>query len=402
MRSPHTERSQRSVKVHGQQRMIRCSIYRGGTSKGLYLLENDLPRDPATRDRVILALYGSPDRRQIDGLGGADPLTSKVAIISRSNRAGIDVEYTFGQVGIATACIDYNGNCGNILAGVGPFAVDEGLVNALEPVTPVCIFNTNTQKTIKAHVPVVDGKAAVIGDYAMPGVPGGGACIPLDFLDPAGAVTGELLPTGCAMNTLGIEGFGPVDVSLVDAGNPVVFVRARDVGMRGSEPPDEIEQNPALLRTLEKIRGTAADLICVPQGSAMKSDAVPKIIVVAPRQTYQTADSRIVRADEMDLLARALSMQHAHKAYPITGAICTAVAAGVEGTIPWEVTSGADLDRICIGHPMGVLQIEVIMERSDDGAYDVERATLARTSRRLMSGYAYLPSLVWIGQPVAD
>lgn len=384
--------------MYGQQRMIRCSIYRGGTSKGIYLLDNDLPRDPATRDRVILALYGSPDPRQINGLGGADPLTSKVAIVSRSDRAGMDVDYTFGQVGITVPHIDYSGNCGNISAGVGPFAIDEGLVKAVEPVTSVRIFNTNTRKVIVAHVPVVDGKAAVEGDYAMAGVPGSGARILLDFMKPAGAVTGKLLPTDQTRDVITIEGYGSLSVSIVDAGNPVVFVRAEDVGMRGSELPSEIECDPTLLGTLEQIRRAVAEMIGLVKevrGVREISRAVPKIIMVASRQTYHTSDGCEVNADEVSLVARAMSMQRAHKAYPITGAICTAVAASLEGTVPWEVASGSESGRVCIGHPMGVLLAEVKMEQKGDG-YHVERVALARTSRRLMTGYAYIPNSVWM------
>lgn len=385
--------------MYGQQTMIRCSIYRGGTSKGVYLLDSDLPCDPATRDRVILALYGSPDPRQIDGLGGADPLTSKVAIVSRSDRAGVDVDYTFGQVNITTPHIDYSGNCGNISSGVGPFAIDEGLVKVVEPVTLVRIFNTNTGKLILAHVPVVGGKAAVEGDCVIAGVPGSGARILLDFLEPKGAVTGKLLPTGRARDTITIGGYDSLNVSIVDAGNPVVFVRAEDLGIRGSELPDEIESDPALLTALEQIRSTAAEMIGLVEevgGVREVSKAVPKIIVVAPPQNYHTSNGREVNADAVNLVARAMSMQRAHKAYPITGAICTAVAVLMEGTVPWEVASGLKSGRVCIGHPMGVLSAEVLMERKRD-SYHVESVTLARTARRLMTGYAYVPNSVWRG-----
>ena len=387
------------MKIYAEQEMIRCSIYRGGTSKGTYLLESDLPRDPAARDLVILAIYGSPDPRQIDGLGGADPLTSKVAIVSRSDRAGVDIDYTFGQVSITTPHIDYSGNCGNISAGVGPFAIDEGLVKVVEPITSVHIFNTNTEKLILAHVPVVGGKAAVEGDCVIAGVPGSGACIRLDFLNPEGAVTGKLLPTGRTRDTIAIEGYGSLEVSIVDAGNPVVFVRAQDMGMRGSELPDEIGPNLALLTALEQIRSSVAEMIGLVEevrGIKEVRKAVPKIIIVASPQDYHTADGREVNADEVNLVARAMSMQRVHKAYPITGAICTAVAALMEGTVPWEVASGLKSGRVCIGHPMGVLPAEVIiMERKRDG-YHVERVTLSRTARRLMTGYAYVPNSVWM------
>ena len=181
---------------------IRTAIIRGGTSKGLYLMENELPKDPVRRDQVILALYGSPDARQIDGLGGADPLTSKVAIIKPSLREDADIDYTFGQVSIEQPLVDYNSNCGNISSGVGPFAIDEGLVPAVEPITTVRIFNTNTQKIIEAEVPVRDGKALTEGDCVIPGVPGSGAKIMLNFLDSGGSKTGKLLPTGNPRDTI--------------------------------------------------------------------------------------------------------------------------------------------------------------------------------------------------------
>src|SRR5437867_3203714 len=175
---------------------IKVAIIRGGTSKGVYLLADDLPKDHAIRDKVILSIFGSPDPRQIDGLGGADPLTSKVAIIARSNRPDADVDYTFGYVGIDTAAVDYHGNCGNISQGVGPFAVDEGLVRVTEPITRVRIFNTNTQKIIEAEVPVTDGRALTEGDVVLHGVPGSGAGIVMNFVNAAGSKTGKLLPTG--------------------------------------------------------------------------------------------------------------------------------------------------------------------------------------------------------------
>src|SRR5579862_1583024 len=175
---------------------IRAAVIRGGTSKGVYLLAQDLPRDPALRDKVILAIFGSPDSRQINGLGGADPLTSKVAIIGRSSRADADVDYTIGYVGVDTAVVDYEGNCGNISQGVGPFAVDEGLVPVVEPFTVVRIFNTNTKKIIEAEVPVCGGRAVTEGDFVAEGVPGTGAKIVMNFVNSAGSKTGKLLPTG--------------------------------------------------------------------------------------------------------------------------------------------------------------------------------------------------------------
>lgn len=216
---------------------IPCVIMRSGTSKGIYLLSNDLPEDPEPRDKVILSIFGSPDSRQIDGLGGADPLTSKLAIISVSDREDADIDYTFGQVEIKKPYVDYSSNCGNISAGVGPFAIQQGLVRAVEPVTTVRIYNTNTKKVFVAEVPVKNGKPQVKGGYKVDGVPGTGARIGINMAGTIGAKTGRLLPTGNAMDTLDIKGFGLLPVSMLDAGSPMVFVRAKDLGLKGTESP---------------------------------------------------------------------------------------------------------------------------------------------------------------------
>ncbi|MBN1318755.1 MAG: PrpF protein, partial [Anaerolineales bacterium] len=220
-----------------EQKRIRCAFMRGGTSRGLFVMRNELPADPVMRDKVILRMYGSPDIRQIDGMGGADSLTSKLAIIGPPTRTDADVDYTFAQVSITKPLVDYKGNCGNISSAVGPFAIDQGLVEPVEPVTTVRIHQTNTDKLIIAQVPVVNGMARVEGDYKIDGVPGTGARIGLDFSDTAGAVTGSLLPTGHPMDRMDVPGVGPIDMTIVDAANPCVFVRAADLGIRGTETP---------------------------------------------------------------------------------------------------------------------------------------------------------------------
>jgi methylitaconate Delta-isomerase len=241
------------------QLQVPCVFMRGGTSRGAYLWAQDLPTDPDERDRLILAIYGSPDARQIDGLGGADPLTSKVAILGPSSRPDADVDYTFGQVGINSASIDYQPNCGNISAGVGPYAIERGLVPAVSPVTRVRIYNTNTRKVIVAEVPVRDGRVEVEGDCTIDGVPGTGARILLDFLDSGGAATGRLLPTVRPRDTVSLAG-RDYTVSLVDAANPYVFVRAESVGLVGTELAERVNSDPELLTLLENIRGSAAKL----------------------------------------------------------------------------------------------------------------------------------------------
>ncbi|MGI6423656.1 MAG: PrpF domain-containing protein [Tepidanaerobacteraceae bacterium] len=247
--------------MHPQMNKFRVAIYRGGTSKGIFINRNQLPKDPLKRDRIINAIFGSPDLRQIDGLGGADVLTSKLAIIGPSTRPDADIDYTFAQVSFETEFVDYSGNCGNISSAVGPYAIDEGFVDPVEPITKVKIHLTNTGNIIVAEVPVVDGKASVEGDCKIDGVPGTGSKIMLDFSDLAGAFTGNLLPTGNAKDVLDLPGYGKFTVSIVDAANPLVFIRAEELGLTGTETADEIETDKALMEKIERIRGAVAEKI---------------------------------------------------------------------------------------------------------------------------------------------
>jgi methylitaconate Delta-isomerase len=238
---------------------LRCSILRGGTSRGVFFHMDDLPGDRGAVEPVLLNVFGSPDVRQIDGLGGATSQTSKAAMIGPPSRPEADVDYTFAQVSIATPLVDWGGNCGNLSSAVGPFAIDQGLVAAREGVTTVRIHNTNTAKLIIVSVPVRDGRALVEGGYAIPGVPGTGARIDLEFLDPAGSATGALLPTGRPVDEVALADGREVRVSVVDAANPVAFVLASELGMRGSESPAEIERRADVTGALEEIRGIVAE-----------------------------------------------------------------------------------------------------------------------------------------------
>lgn len=382
-----------------QQRRIRCVLMRGGTSRGLYVMRNELPQDPTLRDRVILAMYGSPDVRQIDGIGGADALTSKLAIIGPPTREDADVDYTFGQVSITTPFVDYAGNCGNISSGVGPFAIDEGLVDAVEPVTEVRIHQTNTARMIVAEVPVAEGKAAVDGDYSIAGVPGSGARITLDFSDTAGAVTGQILPTGNATDTLDVEGVGQIELSIVDAGNPVVFLRASALGLQGTESPAEIDADAKLLDSIERVRGHAAQLIGMVKDwreAAESSPYVPFIALVEPPQEYVSfATGKKVKQGQMDFVSRLLFMLRMHKAYPITGTVCTGAAARIEGTVVHVAARGSPTEStVRIGHPAGVIEVETEVQSSDSGPI-LRRASVGRTARRIMEGYIYVPERVF-------
>jgi methylitaconate Delta-isomerase len=360
---------------------------RGGTSKGVFLRAEDLPSNPDIRDQVILSVFGSPDIRQIDGLGGADPLTSKVAIIGRSSHPDADVDYTAGYVGIGQAHIDYEGNCGNISQAVGPFAIDEGLVEAVEPLTQVRIFNTNTRKLIVAEVPVREGRAETDGDFELSGVPGTSARIVLNFVNSAGSKTGHLLPTGHVLDEMVLSDGRVISVSIVDAAAPAVFVRAEDIGLTGREVPDDIRRNPSIVPLLEEIRSNAGRLM-----GLARSPAIPKIGVVSPRQDYETISGATIRAGQCDLLARTLALGVLHKAYAVTGGICVSTAARIEGTVVNQVMAerAGSADLVRVGHPSGVSGY-VIEVRRTAGGFELLRSAVAGTARRIMEGYVYLP-----------
>ena len=370
---------------------IPCVIMRSGTSKGIYLLSNDLPSDPETRDKVILSIFGSPDSRQIDGLGWADPLTIKLAVIGVSSREDADIDYTFGQVEINAPRVDYSSNCGNISAGVGPFAIQQGLVKAVEPVTTVRIYNTNTQKVFVAEVPVKDGKPQAKGGYKMDGAPGTGARIGINMAGTIGAKTGRLLPTGNPMDTLEIKSFGSLSVSMLDAGSPMVFVRAKDLGLEGTESPRQIDGNPRMLELLEEIRTTAAVVMGIApdqETARTKIRAVPMVAFVSPSQDYAShIDGAAVSADEIDFVSRDMFMGIMHKTYSGTATVCTGCAAVTPGTIVNEAMGRTITDgMVRIGHPGGIIECDMSVR---DGK--IVKAAYGRTARRIMEGYVYVP-----------
>ncbi|MDR2747533.1 MAG: 3-methylitaconate isomerase [Treponema sp.] len=374
------------------QQAVPCMIIRGGTSKGLYFLDRDLPPPGAGRDKTLLRLMGSPDIRQIDGLGGAVSVTSKAAILAPSSREGIDVDYTFAQVSVDKPMVSYTGNCGNISSGVGPFAIESGLVKAGASATRVRIFNTNTQKIMVEEVETPGGRVNYAGNFEIPGVPGGAAPVKVVVQDPGGAVCGSLLPTGSPVDELALPGFGPLPVSIVDAANPLVFVLAADIGMSGKEGPEEIDANPPLLALLETIRGEAAKrlgFVEQAEESAWKSPTVPKMTIVAPPAEYTSASGEIIQAERADLLGRMMSMQRPHPTYALTGAMCTAAAAAIPGTLVHRVRRpGADTRRLRIAHPGGILEAGADHENSSQGIR-ILNVYGFRTARLLMKGTAF-------------
>ena len=385
-----------------QQERFRCTIMRGGTSKGIYIMRNEFPQDPELRDRIILAIFGSPDIRQIDGLGGSDLLTSKLAIVGRATRPDADVDYTFGQVGITLPKVDYSGNCGNISAGVGPFAIHQSLVDAVEPITTVRIHMTNTNRLLVAEVPVEDGEVAVEGDYHIDGCPGTGGKIMIDWADTGGAATSKILPTGNAKDVLRVEGIGDVTVSIVDAGNPIAFVHAEDMGLKGVETPFEIESDADLLERLEKIRSVAAQRIGFVDDwrkATEQSQYAPFITMVNSPTTYTDyTTGEKIEAGSVNIVARLLFNQRMHKTYPGSGTICTGTAARIPGTIVNEVLSKSarDANVVRIGHPAGVIPIEVSVAMEGDTPV-IKRAAIARTARIIMEGYVFVRKSVISG-----
>ena len=362
---------------------------RGGTSKGIFLKSNHLPKEQERIDRLILEIFGSPDVRQIDGLGGSDPLTSKLAIIGPSTHPDADVDYTFGQVSINTPFVDYSGNCGNISSAVGPYAIDEGFVAAVEPITRIRIHNTNTAKILVAEVPVKDGSPVVYGDCKIDGVPGTGAKIMMDFSGTAGSITNKLLPTGNPIDIIETSA-GAIEVSIVDVANPCVFVRARDLGMTGQETPQEVNSNSELLALLEEIRSKATVIIGMAPDVATataKSPAFPMVAFVAPAADYiDFTTGKTISKNDVDVLSRLMFMQVLHKTYPGTGTACTGAAAKIPGTIVHEAIPHIDsLQVIRIGHPAGVIEVEAAFENGS-----LSRSAFSRTARRIMEGYVFV------------
>jgi 2-methylaconitate cis-trans-isomerase PrpF len=364
---------------------------RGGTSKALMFRAADLPADRRSWGPIFLAAMGSPDPngRQLDGMGGGVSSLSKVCVIGPPSRDDADVDYTFVQIGIDHPAVDYAGNCGNMSAAVGPFAVDEGLVAlGAGDEAVVRIHNTNTGKIIVARFPVENGRAASSGGLAIDGVAGTAAPIRLDFTDPGGAGTGRLLPTGNAVDGLDVPGLGRIRVTLIDAANPSVLVAAPDVGMTGTEAPAVIERDRDLTARLESLRQAAAvGMGMAPDmATAARVVSIPKVAILAAPLDTALLSGRTMAADEVDIVARMISVGQPHRAVPLTGALCLAVACRVPGTVAHELVRPGDVTQpVRIGHPSGSILVAAEVTAGNDG-YHVPYATVFRTARRLFQG----------------
>jgi 2-methylaconitate isomerase len=366
---------------------------RGGTSKALMFRRADLPAERAQWDALLLAAMGSPDPngRQLNGMGGGLSSVSKVCVVGLPSRPDADVDYTFAQVLITEARVDYAGNCGNMSSAVGPFAFDEGLArpqpNAAGAVT-VRIHNTNTGKLIASTFFVRDGRSVEQGDLAIAGVAGSGSPIRLDFLEPGGAITGRLLPTGRVVDAFELPGAGRIEASCVDAANACVFVRAADLGLAGTESPQAIEADRALMERLLALRAQASVAMGIAPDLAAAHAKVttPSIGLVAPPAAWTTLAGEALPADACDLTVRMLSSNQPHRALPLTASVCIAVAAQIEGTLVHAAARRAtDPDALRLGMPSGVLTVAAAVERRD-GGWHALRGAFYRTARRLFEG----------------
>ena len=386
------------------QRRIPAVYMRGGTSKGVFFLAEDLPADRDERDRVLLRVVGSPDPygKQIDGMGAATSSTSKAVVLAKSKRADSDVDYLFAQVAIDRALVDWSGNCGNLTSAVGPFAIRNGWVDApRDGVATVRIWQANIAKRIVAHVPMRDGEVVEEGDFVLDGVAFPAAEIRIEFLDPgglgddAGDAGGAMFPTGNVRDTLEIEGEGRVEATLITAGNPTVFVDASAVGLEGTELAPSVDADAKLLARCEAIRAHAA----VKMGLASSVEEAtrtrlhtPKIAMVSRPQAYVASSGKRIAASDIDVTIRMLSMGKLHHAVTGTGAIATAVAAAIDGTLVNAARrKDADALRTRVGHPSGSIAVGAEVTR-ENGEWQVARAIMSRSARRLMEGWVYVPT----------
>ena len=389
------------------QLRIPAVYMRGGTSKGVFFRAEDLPADKAARERILLRVIGSPDRygKHTDGMGGATSSTSKIVILSKSDRSDCDIDYLFGQVAIDRPVIDWSGNCGNLTTAVGPFAISEGMIAApRDGEATVRIWQANIQKKIVSRVPMRNGEVVELGDFELDGVTFPAAEVKIEFLDPAAAenegggegdaVAGGMFPTGNRIDMLEVPGVGAVEATLINAGNPTIFVDAARLGLKGTELQGDINGDRKMLALAEAVRShgaVAMGLVKTPQEATEKRPHTPKLSFVAPPAGYTASDGKKVEPAAIDLLARIFSMGVLHHAMTGTGAVALAAAAAIPGTVVSRIAPvGAD-GRVKFGHPSGILNVGA-EARETDGAWAVTRVMMSRSARRLMEGWVRVPA----------
>ncbi|MBT3917531.1 MAG: 4-oxalomesaconate tautomerase [Rhodospirillaceae bacterium] len=353
------------------QKSIPCTMMRGGTSKGAYFLKSDLPENEAERDRVLLSVMGSPDDRQIDGLGGANPLTSKVAIVSKSDEPDVDIDYLFAQVVVDQPVVGYGQNCGNILAGVGQFAIEKGLIEANSPTTEVAVLMLNSGDKAVVTVPTPNGEVSYEGDAEIDGVPGCAAPVPLNFLETAGSLCGALLPTGNVVDE--VDG---IELTLIDNGMPVVVMRARDFGVEGTETVDQLEANEDLKKRLESIRLQVGPLMNL---GDVTDKTVPKMTLVSAPQSGGVISTR------------SFIPHRCHSTIGVFAAVTVATACLIPGTPAAEIAGDLSTagPQLLIEHPSGAMAVDIEVEQSD-GEITLKRSGFMRTARKLYEGQVFI------------
>ncbi len=388
--------------THQPQIQIPATYMRGGTSKGVFFNLTDLPaaaQQPGpVRDQLLLRVIGSPDPygKQTDGMGGATSSTSKTVILSKSNEAGHDVDYLFGQVAIDKAFVDWSGNCGNLTAAVGSFAIANGLVDAAKiPDNGICevrIWQANIKKTIIAHVPITDGQVQETGDFELDGVTFPAAEVKIDFVDPVGDAA--MFPTGNLVDELEVPGIGTFKATMIAAGIPTIFLNAADIGFKGTELQGDINSDPQILARFETIRAYGAVKMGLINSvdEAAGRQHTPKVAFVAPSESYTASSGKVIAADDIDLNVRALSMGLLHHAMMGTAAVAIATASAIPGTLVNLAAGGGDRTSVRFGHPSGTLKVGADVQQID-GQWKAQKVSMSRSARILMTGCVHIPEV---------
>lgn len=389
------------MKAHPPQTRIPATYMRGGTSKGVFFNLADLPEraqqpGPA-RDAMLLRVIGSPDpyQKQTDGMGGATSSTSKTVILSKSEKDDFDVDYLFGQVAIDKPFVDWSGNCGNLTAAVGAFAINNGLVERdripENGIVVVRIWQVNIEKAIIAHVPITNGEVQETGDFELDGVTFPAAEVQIEFMDPADG-DGALFPTGRLVDKLDVPGVGTFEATMINAGIPTIFVNAQDIGYTGTELQGDINESPEALAKFEAIRahGAVKMGLISDVGEAASRQHTPKVAMVAPPRDYKASSGKDVLGNEIDLLVRAMSMGKLHHAMMGTAAVAIGTAAAISGTLVNRAAGGGERDAVVFGHPSGTLRVGAEAKNIDD-QWQVTKAVMSRSARILMEGWVRIP-----------
>ncbi|MEK9893922.1 MAG: PrpF domain-containing protein [Pelagibacteraceae bacterium] len=371
------------------QNWIKATYYRGGTSKGVFFQKKDLPtQDEKELNKIFLKVIGSPDPngRQLNGMGGGVSSVSKCVIISPSERDDADVDYNFIQIAVDQPIAEWNNNCGNLSGAVGPYAVQEGIIKPKEGENKIRIYQVNTDKIIHSTFNVKDGKPEIEGDYTIAGVYGESSKVRLDYLEPGGSGTGKLLPTGNVIDEIEIDGFGKIKVSIVDAATPLIYILADDLGLKGTESPDELDGNVEKMEIIQKIRRKCAFMTGLSKSEHEAPMNTPRIGIVTSPKDYISLDKSNIKGDDQDITARMFSMGKTHKAIMGTAGVNIGVAAAIEGTIPNLIKrKGSNPLELRAGNPSGVMTAGAVIEQVD-GKPHAKSAIMYRTFRPLMRG----------------